>query len=61
MLEATVHIAQAAKNTLQPQTNITIAVDTAYVAAQQGRNVSKGIYMMDNRLATGRAGKEHWS
>jgi len=57
MPEATVHIAQAAKNTLKPQTSITIAVDTAYVAAQQGRNVSKGIYMMDNRVRNGSSGE----
>jgi len=42
---------------LSPQTSITIAVDTAYVAAQQGRNISKGIYMVDNRLRNGSTGE----
>ncbi|MBV9494836.1 MAG: hypothetical protein JOZ54_11370 [Acidobacteria bacterium] len=43
--------------TLKPQTSITIAVDTAYVAAQQGQNVSKGIYMMDNKVHSGSTGE----
>jgi hypothetical protein len=44
------HVSRASAATLSPQTGITIAVDTAYVAAQQGMNISKGIYMMDNRV-----------
>src|SRR5262249_29595279 len=42
---------------LIPQTSITIAVDTAYVAAQQGRNISQGVYMFDNMLANGSTGE----
>jgi hypothetical protein len=42
-----------ANTTLNPQTAITIAVDTAYVAAQNGQNISQGIYMMDNQLDAG--------
>jgi len=38
---------------LQPNAVITIAVDTAYVAAQQGRNISEGVYMMDNMINNG--------
>lgn len=38
---------------LTPATAITIAVDTQYVAAQGGRNISQGIYMMDNQVANG--------
>jgi hypothetical protein len=32
---------------------ITVAVDTAYVAAQQGRNIGTGVYMMDNMINNG--------
>jgi hypothetical protein len=42
---------------LSPQTWITIAVDTEYVAAQQGRNIVQGIYMMDNRVHNGSTGE----
>lgn len=42
---------------LHPQTSITIAVDTAYVAAQGGQNITKGIYMMDNRVHSGSTGE----
>ena len=38
---------------LIPPTAITIAVDTAYIASQQGENISQGVYMMDNQLANG--------
>lgn len=38
---------------LQPNATVTIAVDTAYVAAQQGRNISEGVYMMDNMISNG--------
>jgi hypothetical protein len=55
--KATAHVSQAANASLQPQTSITIAVDTAYVAAQQGRNISQGIYMMDNRVRNGSTGE----
>lgn len=54
---ATAHVSQAMNASLKPQANITIAVDTAYVAAQQGRNISKGIYMMDNRVRNGSTGE----
>ena len=42
---------------LIPQTAITIAVDTQYVAAQGGRNISQGIYMFDNQVAGGSSGE----
>ncbi|POF31776.1 hypothetical protein [Roseibium marinum] len=42
---------------IQPQTSITIAVDTAYVAGQQSGNIVQGIYMMDNRVANGTTGE----
>lgn len=38
---------------LKPQVSIVIAVDCAYVAAQQGRNISTGVYMMDNMANNG--------
>lgn len=43
----------AAPTILKPQAAVLIAVDTAYVAAQQGRNISTGIYMYDNMLKNG--------
>ena len=39
------------------QTSIEIAVDTSYVIAQGGRNISTGIYMMDNQLNNGSSGE----
>jgi hypothetical protein len=54
---ALVALAGSATASLSPQTSITIAVDTAYVAAQQGRNISQGIYMMDNRVRNGSKGE----
>lgn len=47
----------AEKPQFNPTTAITIAVDTAYVAAQQGRNINQGIYMMDNMVANGSSGE----
>lgn len=40
-------------NALVPQTTITIAVDTQYIAAQGGRNIGRGIYMFDNQVSAG--------
>jgi len=40
-----------------PLTAITIAVDTAYIAAQQGQNINKGIYMIDNEVSNGSSGE----
>lgn len=40
-----------------PQTSITIAVDTQYIAAQGGRNIDRGIYMMDNQVNAGSTGE----
>ena len=45
------------KAKLIPQTAITIAVDTQYVAAQGGRNISQGIYMFDNQASAGSSGE----
>ncbi|MDR3528332.1 MAG: hypothetical protein P4L57_13745 [Rhizomicrobium sp.] len=53
----TATVSRASSAALNPQTAITIAVDTAYVAAQQGRNISQGIYMMDNRVRNGSTGE----
>jgi hypothetical protein len=36
-----------------PQTQIAIAVDTAYIAANAGQTITTGIYMMDNQLNLG--------
>ena len=55
--KTTASVSRAAAATLSPQTSITIAVDTAYVAAQNGQNISKGIYMMDNRVRNGSTGE----
>lgn len=57
MSEAVATVSSGRKSGLQPETSITIAVDTAYVAAQQGRNISQGVYMMDNRLRNGSSGE----
>jgi hypothetical protein len=54
---AMAQVSRAAVGTLSPQTSVTIAVDTAYVAAQQGRNIGQGIYMMDNRVRNGSTGE----
>ena len=54
------HVTQATDSrALNPQTAITIAVDTAYVAAQAGKNIFQGggVYMMDNRLPNGSQGE----
>jgi hypothetical protein len=50
-------VSRATSSGLSPQTSITIAVDTAYVAAQQGRNIGQGIYMMDNQVHNGSGGE----
>lgn len=50
-------VSRAVASSLSPQTSVTIAVDTSYVAAQQGRNISQGIYMMDNRVRNGSTGE----
>ena len=50
-------VSAAIVSKLNPQTAITIAVDTQYVAAQQGQNISQGIYMMDNRVNSGSTGE----
>jgi hypothetical protein len=54
---ARVTSATASAMALSPQTWITITVDTAYIAARHGRNVSQGIYMMDNRVSNGSTGE----
>jgi hypothetical protein len=48
---------KGARAGLIPQAAITIAVDTAYVASQGGRNISQGIYMMDNEVSNGSTGE----
>ena len=50
-------VSRATSSGLSPQTSITIAVDTAYVAAQQGHNIGQGIYMMDNRVHNNSTGE----
>jgi len=40
-----------------PQSAITIAVDTSYIIAQGGGTVGKGLYMFDNRLTNGSSGE----
>ena len=51
------NVVRGTRSTLKPPTSITIAVDTAYVAAQQGANISQGVYMMDNRVRNGSTGE----
>ncbi len=54
-------VRDSAATGLTPSVGITVAVDTAYVAAQGGNNISQGVYMMDNMLdqgSTGEAGME---
>ncbi|WP_332852294.1 hypothetical protein [Duganella sp. S19_KUP01_CR8] len=48
---------ESAAPSYNPQTAITIAVDTAYVVAQGGGSVNSGIYMFDNRLTNGSGGE----
>jgi len=56
--EVVVHPSPMGKATNpQVQSAITIAIDTAYVAAQGGRNIREGIYMMDNRVSNGSTGE----
>ena len=55
---ATANVAVVSRaTTYNVQTSIQIAVDTAYVAAQSGRNIGQGIYMMDNRIRNGSTGE----
>ena len=42
---------------IQVNACITIAIDTAYVAAQQGTNIGAGVYMMDNTISNGSSGE----
>jgi hypothetical protein len=56
MSKVEAHVREATTS-LNPQTAITIAVDTAYVAAQNGQNISQGVYMMDNQLDAGSTGE----
>jgi len=49
--------AQAPAGFDNPQTAITIAVDTAYVLSTGGENISSGVYMFDNRLSIGSSGE----
>lgn len=46
-------VVRGAAAVIQPNATVTIAVDTAYVAAQQGRNINQGVYMMDNTIGNG--------
>jgi hypothetical protein len=52
-----IRVPETALFNLNPTTAITIAVDTAYVASQQGRDISQGIYMMDNTVGNGSTGE----
>ncbi len=55
--ESNVVVKQSATASLTPQVAIEIAVDTAYVASHSGKNIDRGIYMMDNRNASGSTGE----
>lgn len=46
-------VIRSAASVLQPNASVTVAVDTGYVAAQQGRNINAGVYMMDNMVSYG--------
>lgn len=52
-----VRVVNASATLPHPQTAIQIAVDTSYVVAQGGRNISTGIYMLDNQLNNGSSGE----
>jgi hypothetical protein len=53
MMHPTRLVVRGAAAAIQPYASVTIAVDTAYVAAQQGRNINQGVYMMDNMASNG--------
>lgn len=57
MAKVVVHPSAMGRAVPRVQSSITVAVDTAYIAAQGGRNISKGIYMMDNRVSNGSTGE----
>ncbi|MEO4046621.1 AidA/PixA family protein [Pseudomonas sp. CAU 1711] len=40
-----------------PQSAVTIAVDTAYVVSMGGGSINTGVYMFDNRLTNGSSGE----
>lgn len=48
-----VRVVAPAANLPNPQAQIAIVVDTAYIAANGGQNISTGIYMVDNQLNLG--------
>lgn len=54
--EAFVRVVPASAQLPAPQTQIAIAIDTAYIAANHSKPVSTGIYMMDNQLNYGSTG-----
>ncbi|WP_306397615.1 AidA/PixA family protein [Telluria beijingensis] len=47
---ASVRVVKPSATMPAPQTQIAIAVDTAYIAATNGQSVGTGIHMMDNQL-----------
>ena len=54
-------VARGSAAVIKPGAVITIAVDTTYVASQQGRAIRQGIYMIDtggSRGSTGEGGME---
>lgn len=51
--EKTGNVLKANSSIIRADYGITIAVDTAYVASQQGKNISTGVYMVDNAISNG--------
>lgn len=47
----------AQSSVLKPPVSIVVAVDTAYVASQQGLNITEGVYMLDNQFSNGSTGE----
>jgi hypothetical protein len=40
-----------------PQTQISIVIDTAFIVATAGNNINTGVYMMDDQLNSGSSGE----
>jgi hypothetical protein len=51
--ESKIAVAQGSAPGLTPTIGVTIAVDTAYIAATAGTSINTGIYMMDNMFQNG--------
>jgi hypothetical protein len=57
LVSAFVRAVPAAPGLPNPATQIAVAVDTAYIAANAGQNITTGLYMTDNQLNLGSSGE----